>query len=480
MAPLPTEAGVSSPLFQPAPELCALPEVEPLASRVGSGPAACSSFGAGVSDVLSGLRFPLARAFSWAGWRVVTPIDLLIDKDFDINSQAVCAAIFHVLPQVHLLSCAVAYNTKSRAREISRPGMSLPEPLRSAEFPRGLPELQPKDAARVAQDNEASDVQLALQQAVHEAGRGAFRENPRRSWHWQDPVEASLPGWTDFDYDACCFQGARRKSQRIRHNLPELAMLPSPVCGHTHSPNEWQPASRDGVLPFFPRRTKLSTQRVSSLPSWSVRVRALICLGLLWKTWPTPPLFLASSIGWLTITSRTTALVLKSLGFRLPRPSRPVCQISAVRLATRPLCRQLFSSGFPRMRAFRPASLLPNPAALIFSLRRMSLTYITPPASCCTRRISHDGARRAWKICVRCPGVCSQFPRPSGSNSAIKCAGSIQLPTSLSWQCLWSSFPGLMLPSFPVSFRRSLLSGLRHLAGCGLLNRRPGVLSRTA
>ena len=110
--------------------------------------------------------------------------------------------------------------------------------------------MQPKDAARVAQDNEASDFQLALQQALHEVGRGAFRENPRRSWHWQDPAEASLPGWTDFDYDACCFQGARRKSQKIRHNLPELAMLLSPVCGHTHSPNEWQPTVIDGATVF--------------------------------------------------------------------------------------------------------------------------------------------------------------------------------------------------------------------------------------
>ena len=204
-------------------------------------------------DVLSGPRFPLARAFSWAGWRVVTPIDLLVDKDFDINSAAVQTAILHVLPQVHLLSCAVACNTKSRVREISRPGMSLPKPLRSAQHPRGLPDLQPRDAARVAQDDEASDFQLALQQALHEVGRGAFRENPRRSWHWQDPVEASLPGWMDFDYAACCFQGARRKSQKIRHNLPELAMLPSPVCGHTHSPNEWQPTNVDGAT-VFPTR----------------------------------------------------------------------------------------------------------------------------------------------------------------------------------------------------------------------------------
>ena len=93
---------------------------------------------------------------------MVTPIDLLVDKEFDITSSPVQAAIFQVLLEIHLLSCAIACNTKSRAREISRPGLKLPQPLRSAQYPRGLPDLQPRDLARVAQDNEASDFQLAL------------------------------------------------------------------------------------------------------------------------------------------------------------------------------------------------------------------------------------------------------------------------------------------------------------------------------
>ena len=59
-------------------------------------------------------RFPLAKAFSWAGWKVVTSINLLVDEKFDIISGPQ-TAIFQVLHRVHLLSCAIVCNTKSRA-----------------------------------------------------------------------------------------------------------------------------------------------------------------------------------------------------------------------------------------------------------------------------------------------------------------------------------------------------------------------------
>ena len=319
-----TEAGVASPLFQPAPELCAVPEVEPLASRVGSRPAACSSFGAGVSpqcvspaplkeaepsclclkrsrptfssrawsrgracfargtagdapptvpcflDVLSGPRFPLARAFSWAGWRVVTPIDLLIDKDFDINSAAVRAAIFHVLPQVHLLSCAVACNTKSRAREISRPGMSLPKPLRSAQHPRGLPDLQPKDAAQVAQDNEASDFQLALQQAVGPSARTHGAAGTGRI-QWKRPFRAGRMS-TMMHAAFRVPDASRRKSGITCLNLPccpaQFVAIPTPQMSGNPPPLM--------VPPSFPLKMKLSIQLVSSSLSWFVPATGLL------------------------------------------------------------------------------------------------------------------------------------------------------------------------------------------------------------
>ena len=64
---------------------------------------------------------------------------------------------------------------------------------------------------------------------------------------WHDPAEKHLMStgdWTDLDYDACVFLGARSS------NLPELTMLPSLRCGHFRSPDEW-PRTSDAVFPTF-------------------------------------------------------------------------------------------------------------------------------------------------------------------------------------------------------------------------------------
>ena len=57
-------------------------------------------------DLLSGPHFPLAQAFEWAGWKIVQPIDLLIDSEFDSVKPSVQKAINAVLPQCHLVSAA--------------------------------------------------------------------------------------------------------------------------------------------------------------------------------------------------------------------------------------------------------------------------------------------------------------------------------------------------------------------------------------
>ena len=122
----------------------------------------------------------------------------------------------------------------------------LPRPLRDDRFPRGLPTLSGAELQRVELDNEASDFALALQQWGNEYGLGCLRENPLNSLHWKDPVECSLwsdGSWFDTLYDACVFMGARKKAQRLRHNIPEISMLPSLRCGHVHSPNEWSRTS---------------------------------------------------------------------------------------------------------------------------------------------------------------------------------------------------------------------------------------------
>ena len=139
-------------------------------------------------DLLSGPQCPLSHAFHSAGWRVLQPIDFLIDAAFDVTDVVVQQAIGKVLPECHLVSAAIDCSTKSRIREIKLSGGRGPRPLRSTQFPRGLPQLAVHEASRVASDNACSDFLLAVQHVLAEHGRGAFRENPSNSLHWDDPV----------------------------------------------------------------------------------------------------------------------------------------------------------------------------------------------------------------------------------------------------------------------------------------------------
>eukprot|EP00435_Cladocopium_sp_Y103_P041162 s279_g11.t1 len=148
-------------------------------------------------------------------------------------------------------------STKSRIREIPLAGGRGPKPLRSAAHPRGLPGLPEPAASRVAGDNCCSDFVLALQHVMHTHGRGAFRENPRNSYHWDDPCEQWLscqPGWWNWDYDACCLFASRGKKQRIVHNLDTMHQLPNLICGHVHDPREWTPYRQSDGSMFFPSK----------------------------------------------------------------------------------------------------------------------------------------------------------------------------------------------------------------------------------
>ena len=201
-------------------------------------------------DLFSGPNAPLAKAFLWCGWRVLTPIDLAIDEEFDVTWPAAQQAILKWLPQVSLQAAAFDCSTKTRPRE-KRPG---PMPFRSETLPRGLPGLSARDQHRVDQGNLAADFGLAMQQW------GASRENPLNSLHWFDPCEryvTSQSSWHDLVYDASVFMGARKNPQRIRHNLTELCKLPDLRCGHIHAGQEWV-RQGDAYVPYQ-RRSRVHT-----------------------------------------------------------------------------------------------------------------------------------------------------------------------------------------------------------------------------
>ena len=119
--------------------------------------------------------------------------------------------------------------------------------------------MTPADRARVEADNQCSDFLLAMQAVMQANGRGALRENPRRSLHWADPVEAFLfsqGSWQDYEYDACCFLSTRRKAQTIRHNVDEMrnSKLPNLICAHTHDVSEWRPTRSNTGSVYYPSR----------------------------------------------------------------------------------------------------------------------------------------------------------------------------------------------------------------------------------
>lgn len=71
------------------------------------------------------------------------------------------------------MSAAMDCSTKSRAREIPRhfsDGRPAPKPLRSEEYPEGLPHLSKANADRVATDNKACTFVLDEIQQLAERG----------------------------------------------------------------------------------------------------------------------------------------------------------------------------------------------------------------------------------------------------------------------------------------------------------------------
>ena len=205
---------------------------------------------------MCGPNAPLSHAFIFCGWRTLQ-VDWKLDPAHDLSDSRRQASLAEQLSDCAFIAAALDCTTKSRAREIPRvfdDGRRAPPPLRSDRFPEGLPNLCPTDQARVDTDNKACAWILSQLQHAAEEGRGALRENPARSLHWELPQEKDMweSGlWYDTDYSACVFASARAKSQKLRHNIPEIQEWGPLQCHHVHASDEWTPWQEDGV-PVYP------------------------------------------------------------------------------------------------------------------------------------------------------------------------------------------------------------------------------------
>ena len=151
--------------------------------------------------------------------------------------------------------------TASRAREIPltwqqrQQGAPTPRPLRSAAFPRGLPNLRGLDKERVELATSIYDFCAAYIQRCLLKGLYFAIENPRGSWLWTIAFYAALllnPVIFVIDLQACSQGSDRPKWTRVVTNMPELVKLRTicPGISPTHKHAAWGVAIVSGQWKF--------------------------------------------------------------------------------------------------------------------------------------------------------------------------------------------------------------------------------------
>ena len=232
---------------------------------------------------MSGPNYPLAKGFEMAGWRIL-PLDILFGDEHDLSKLDNQVRIRQQLKQADFIWAALDCSDKTRIREIKRKhadGRPMPSPLRSVEYPMGLPDLQGHNKERVASSNAAAEWILGELRLHQSRGGCSGRENPANSLHWYTPTEVGmLEGgtWWDQLYDACTLQGARKKKQCIRHDVEEIRLWPDMRCRHLHHPQEWTPQVDEDGKTWYPSKEEaeytacLVFHIVYSVSAWACRV----------------------------------------------------------------------------------------------------------------------------------------------------------------------------------------------------------------
>ena len=148
-------------------------------------------------------------------------------------------------PLLSAVFAAPPCGTCSRAREIPVPGShprSGPQPLRSAEYPDGLPNLSGDDLQRVISANRTYEFLAKVATLCHSRGVLFACENPHRSWFWHTSFFREVSHLCPFrvTFDHCAFGGQRPKRTTIASSANCFRALerncPGESASHTHLP----------------------------------------------------------------------------------------------------------------------------------------------------------------------------------------------------------------------------------------------------
>ena len=139
------------------------------------------------------------------------------------------------------LHLAPVCGTASRARDIRR-HWSDPPPLRSNDFPHGLPNLPEKDQARVIIANDLFAYSCTLFERASRRGILTTMENPSTSYFWLTDWFERLKRSTTLvftDFQVCMYSGTRPKWTRFVGNFAEITQLDA-RCDNSHKHEPWR------------------------------------------------------------------------------------------------------------------------------------------------------------------------------------------------------------------------------------------------
>ena len=136
-------------------------------------------------------------------------------------------------------TCSLARNIQLRDEKGRK--MPGPRPLRSAEWPEGLPGLSDKDKARVSAANKLYDFVATIVTQAHSLGLLVVVENPRSSIFWLTRFWKSIQVPVQYTaHQACAYGGERPKWTVLAWNHPRFSVIsrccPGEGVHHQHKP----------------------------------------------------------------------------------------------------------------------------------------------------------------------------------------------------------------------------------------------------
>ena len=148
---------------------------------------------------------------------------------------------------VFFIPMAPPCGTASRARDkpiplwLRKRGVPSPPPLRSEDYPTGLPDLGGQNLVRVELANACYETAANVFRHAHGSQVFAFIENPKNSYMWMVPCIAALfqlDGVYFTVFHACMRGGTRDKQTALLHNCAELCKLGA-RCDGSHTHQQW-------------------------------------------------------------------------------------------------------------------------------------------------------------------------------------------------------------------------------------------------